>query len=145
MKVKNIDEVYLFHLEKAFKQFKKYKNATFKKHKINITDDQWILLKIISEKDDLTQAELARQSNKEPASVTRILDTLEKNNWIQRKTVAGNRRIYHLAITKEGSKLVKTILPIARKIRQQGLINVSDKKHAELIKTLDIITENFKG
>ena len=80
MKKQNLSNVYLFHLDKAAKQFKKLKNEIFKQRGIEITSDQWVLIKNINEAEGINQRELAKRTFKEPASVTRILDILEKFN-----------------------------------------------------------------
>ena len=137
-----INEVYLFHLEKAFKQFKKYKNVYFKKMGIQITDDQWILLKIISEEEGINQRELSKRSFKEPASITRILDLLEKKDLIRRE--CNDRRTYGLYLTKTGKKLVRRLIPLAVKIRAQGIEGLSEREVIKLSKMLHQIFENFK-
>lgn len=143
MKDKNLNTVYLFHIENAAKQFKKYKNAQFKKHDIDITDDQWILLKSIHEVEGISQIDLANRCAKEPASVTRTLDILEKKNWINRKSIPENRRVYSLETTTEGKALVNKIIPLALEIRKQGKMGIKKKEIDQLIELLGKISKNF--
>jgi len=142
LKNPNINEVYLFHLEKAFKQFKKYKNVYFKQEGIAITDDQWILIKIISEREGINQRELAQQSHKEPASITRIIDLLEKKELVRRERT--DRRTYGLYLTTQGKKLVKKLIPHAVKIRAKGLEGISEKDTKKLIQMLNKVCKNFQ-
>ena len=141
---KNLNEVYFFHLEKAYKQFKKHKTDFFKKVGIDLTSDQWILLKSISESEGTNQRELAKRVFKEPASVTRILDILEKREWVERRSVSNDRRSYELYTTKKGKALIKKIIPMAIELRAKGASGLTDKDLKKLNKMLVRIYENFR-
>ena len=140
---KNLDEVYIFHLEKAYKQFKKFKTDYMKKAGIDITSDQWILLKGISEQEGCSQRELAKRCFKEPASVTRILDILEKKGWVERQHVQNNRRVYELHTTKSGKALIKKMIPIAVKIRAIGVEGFSEREITKFNKVSIKMFDNF--
>ncbi|MBR9919243.1 MAG: MarR family transcriptional regulator [Bacteroidetes bacterium] len=143
MREKNIDEVYLFQLEKAFKQFRKYKNGIFKERGIDITSDQWILLKRIHEEEGINQTDLARKAFKEPASVTRILDIMQKKGLVERHVVADNRREYQLFTSAEGKKLVEKLLPLAREIRATGTAGFTKTEVDQLHRLLERVFYNF--
>lgn len=145
MRIKNLEEVYIFQLEKAYKQFRKYKNTIFKKEQIDLTSDQWILLKGISEKEGISQIDLAKQFFKEPASVTRILDILERKEFVTRRELDNNRRVYALYTTDRGKQLIQRVLPIARSIRAKGLEGLSEEEQNMLLHLLSKLFENFKG
>lgn len=139
----NLEEIYIFHLDKAYKQFKKYKNGVFKKAGINITGDQWIVLKTIHEYEGLKQRELAQKTFKEPASVTRILDILEKKGWVERKNTPSDRRTYQLFTTDTGKTLVVKILPLAIKMRLKGIEGIEKDNVERLNEMLVKIFKNF--
>ncbi|MGB1241815.1 MAG: MarR family winged helix-turn-helix transcriptional regulator [Chitinophagales bacterium] len=143
MKNPNLDQIYIFHLEKAYKQFKKYKNECFKKAGIDITGDQWILLKNIHENEGINQRELAKKSFKEPASITRILDILERKTWVTRRNAANDRRTYELYTTDAGKALVVKILPIAIDIREKGMKDIAEENVTKLSQMLIQIFKNF--
>ena len=143
MKDVRLDEVYLFHLEKAYKQFKKYKTEQFRKHGINLTSDQWILLKRLSENDKLNQKQLAELSYKEPASITRILDILENKGLVNRLGDPKDRRNSILALTPSGTELVRKFTPLAQEIRAQGIDGIPEDQVTVLRETLHKVFENF--
>ena len=144
MQDQELNSVFLFKLEMASKQFKKYKNTVFKRKGIDITSDQWILLKNIHEVEGITQTELAARSKKEAAAVTRTLDILERKNWIVRKTDPNSRRVYNLFTTVSGKKIVNKILPIALETREQAREGISGEELAVLNKLLDKIFDNLQ-
>ena len=140
---KSLEDVYIFHLEKAYKQFKKVKAGFFKKVGIDMTSDQWILLKSISEEEGINQKALAKKCYKEPASVTRILDILERKGWVERRSVLGDRRSYELHATESGKALVEKVLPMAVELRTQGVAGLTEEEVEQFIRALKLIYTNF--
>ncbi len=141
---KNLDDIYLFHLEKAYKLFKKYKKNFFKEEGIDLTSDQWIVLKRISEEEGISQKDLADKSFKEPASITRILDILQRKELIHRKEASSDRRAYGLFLTKEGLNWVSELIPKAKAIRASGVEGLKEEEVRALNRYLKQICENFK-
>lgn len=139
----DLNSIFLFKLEVSNKQFKKYKNRIFKEKGINITGDQWILLKNIHEVEGINQTELGQRCKKEAAAITRTLDILVRKEWISREGNPENRRVFNLYTTAQGKRIVKKILPIAIKIRKQASKDFSDKEIKMLNKFLDRIYENL--
>ncbi|MFK7969093.1 MAG: MarR family winged helix-turn-helix transcriptional regulator [Bacteroidia bacterium] len=139
----NLADVYLFHLEKAYKQFKKYKSKVFTHRDINLTSDQWIVLKRVGEEPGISQKNLAQSTAKEPASITRILDILQKGELIMRESVSNDRRTYGVSLTKKGKQLIEDLTPLAQEIRAQGLKDISEDEKDRLVAMLDLIYKNF--
>lgn len=144
MKDQDLRKVFLFKLETAAKQFRKYKNKIFKQEGIDITSDQWILLKNISEAEGISQIALAERCHKEAASVTRTLDILERKQWVERATNSESRRVYNLHTTEDGKELIEKILPIALRIRTQASLNMTEQEVETLNQLLDQIVENLE-
>lgn len=144
MRDQDLGDVFLFKLEIAAKQFRKYKNRVFKEYNIDITSDQWILLKNISEVEGISQSELAERCKKEAAAVTRTLDILEKKKWVSRNADPTSRRSYQLTTTDKGRKIIQKILPIALDIRTQARQGITAKDLKILSTLLDRIHQNLE-
>ena len=140
---KPIEEVYFFWLDKTMKAWKKASNQLFKDLGLKITSDQWIILKRLSERPGLTQRELAHSISKDPASVTRILDLLEKEQLVAR--AVADRRSFTIHLTSSGELLVKKILPEAVRYRKKGIEGVTEEEMKVFRKVLDKIRENFSS
>ncbi len=138
---KPIQEVYFFWMDRTMKAWKKASNQLFKDLGVNITSDQWIILKKLSEESGVTQRELAHSISKDPASVTRILDLLEKENLIVR--IKADRRSFTIDLTKNGMDLVKRVLPEAVKYREKGTEGISENEMEVFRKVLERIRINF--
>ena len=139
-----IEDVYVFKLVRAAQAFKQYAHEVMIKQGIDMTSDQWIVLKRISENSGINQRELASGIFKDPASVTRILDVLVKKELVEKRQ-GKDRRIYNIYLSLKGRKLVEKALSLAVVIRKKGLEGLSREEQQVFKKALDIVFRNFRG
>ena len=139
----NIEEVILFQIEQASKQSKKYSERELKASGVDITTEQWIILKIVDERAPISQRELADQSLRDPASITRTLDLLEKKALLRREDIPENRRQHNITLTKKGRSFVKRNLELIEQIRNQSVKGFSKKELHKLSEYLVRIKENM--
>ena len=139
-----LEDVYFFWIDRTVKAYRGYSQQELNKLGVKITSDQWVVLKRISEEEGINQKEVANSTFKDPASITRIIDGLEKKGWVERKTGNTDRRSFELFLTKEGKKLVKKVLPLAVDMRAQGLKGITQNELQALKVILNKITKNFE-
>lgn len=138
-----LGDVYPYQLERTVRQFRRYAQQVLSANGFEITGDQWVVLKRIHEQEGLSQREVARLTYKDPASITRILDLLRKQDLVLRNPSASDRRVHVLSLTAKGNKLVEAILPVAQEIRTQGLKDISDEEIIQLKSILGRMYLNF--
>ncbi|MFF2886049.1 MarR family transcriptional regulator [Paenibacillus sp. NPDC057967] len=73
--------------------------------------DLLLLLVLHDGRELITPSGLADRLGIRRASVTALLDWLEKRKWIARNQSDVDRRMIHVSITEEGRALVKQVLP----------------------------------
>lgn len=139
-----IEDVILFQIERTSKISKVYSQREFDKINVGITVDQWILLKIIQEKKELSQKELAKFSHRDPASITRTLDILETKGFIRRETISGNRRQYEIILSEKGEKFVAKHMKMVNEHRSRSLEGFSNEEMTILKDMLLRIQQNMK-
>lgn len=71
----------------------------FQDEACDVTIDQWIILCALWEKEGRSQTELSEKTYKDRATVTRMLDLLEKKGLIFRQQSSADRRIYEVFLT----------------------------------------------
>ena len=135
MAKKEIEDVILFQIDRTSKMSKQYSQREFDAINLDLTVDQWILLKIIHEKEVLSQKRLAEFSSRDPASITRTLDLLEKKNFLTREAIPDNRRQYHIKLTKKGKNLILKNMKMVKQHRQRSIKGIS-KRNLELLRDL---------
>ncbi len=138
-----LDSVILFQIDKTSKVAKQYSQRAFDRLKLGITVDQWVLLKIIHESEDISQKELANQSFRDPASITRTLDLLHRRQLIDRHPVPNNRRQYRICLTDKGQLFVSIHMPMVQKHRQNSVAGISSEELATLSTLLQKIQDNM--
>lgn len=137
-----LDDVYVFLLERVSRRFKKYAKKELAKVGVKLSSEQWVVLKRISEYPGTTQREIATSTYKDPASITRILDLLQKQALIKREGGA-DRRSFGIYLAEEGEKVVERVLPVAVEMRAKGLEGISEEEKIILNRLLKKIHENF--
>ncbi len=142
--MKRIEEVILFQIEQANKASKQYSQREFDRLGISITVEQWILLKIISESTDLSQKELATKSSRDPASITRTLDLLQKKGFVSREKVPNNRRSYFICLTDKGAQFIKEHLKFVTAQREKSVEGLSKKEIEVLSDLLTRVRKNME-
>ncbi|ELR71325.1 transcriptional regulator, MarR family protein [Fulvivirga imtechensis AK7] len=139
-----IEDVYVFKLVRAAQAFKQYAHEVMIGQGIDLTSDQWIVLKKVSENPGINQRELASGIFKDPASVTRILDGLVKKELVEKRQ-GKDRRIYNIHLAFKGKKLVEKTLSLAVIIRKKGLEGLTREDQRAFKKALDTVFNNFRG
>lgn len=137
-----LNNVVNFLLEQTVRQMRGYAQRQLDILQTGITVDQWVLLKIVEERKQISQVELAQVSNKDTASITRILDLLQKKNLIQRIDDEHDRRKYMISLTGEGEAFVTRNLPFVNRIRSQIVQGLSQEEISALKGILDKIRYN---
>jgi len=143
MKDINLNDVFFFQIERMMRAVKDYTLSEFKKHKFQVTKDQWVILKRISEVDGNNQKEIADSTFKDPAALTRILDLLEKKGLVKRETDSSDRRTFTVHLTVEGSRLVARMTPIVQNIRSKALKGISKNEEHQMKEVMKKIVSNF--
>jgi len=144
MHTENIEDVILFQIDRTSKISKIYSQREFDKKNLGITVDQWVLLKIIDETQPISQKNLADKSKRDPASITRTLDILERKQILLRETIPNNRRQYHIKLTRYGSNFVKGNMKMISKHRKTSIKGLSDKDLQQLKAMLLKIQDNMR-
>jgi DNA-binding MarR family transcriptional regulator len=108
--------------------------------RFQLTEAQFNVLFVLKYKQrDLTQADLGSRLVVTRASVTSVLDKLEDKKLVARRTVSGNRRIYHIDLTDTGSALINEVEPLYRENVHEVLTDFKDDDCQALINRLEQI------
>lgn len=71
------------------------------------SDAQFNILSLLRDTDeDLSQNDLSRLLLVDKSNITGLIDRLEKQGFIERLKVEGDRRKYHIGLTESGRKVV---------------------------------------
>lgn len=103
--------------------FRVLKRRTFELTETKLTIEQLgLLFNIKREGDDIIQKEMADIMGKDPSSMLRMIDSLEKKELIKRVVDANDRRKNKILITEKGEKTIEQYLKIEIELSNE-LIN----------------------
>lgn len=142
-KDQKLEDVLYYLLEKANKVVRRYSQVRFSESGIDITVDQWLVLKKISDSERITQIELANAIFKDRASITRILDLLLEKKLV-RKEAGADKRAYELTLTTTGEKFMEQALTIVKSVRKKGIETMGEKEQDQLRQSLLKIIHNLE-
>ncbi len=105
-----------FEIEKTLHIIKSKTQDVFRENKFPITKDQWLILERIAQSEGSNQKDIAKDTSKDPAALTRMLDILVEKGFVQRKASENDRRTFDIYVTVEGGRLVNRITPIIEEL-----------------------------
>jgi len=108
-----------------------------------ITVDYWVILNRLWKKDGMIQIELARLTAKDNASMTRMLDGMQRKRMLSRQPDENDRRAFRIFLTQKGKELEAPLKKIAAENQAKALKNLSETEIENLIKTLNKICDNY--
>lgn len=76
-----------------------------------LTFTHWIILMCLRDGLADTCADIARQMSHDSGAVTRLVDQLEKRDFVARKRSTTDRRVVHLTLTPAGKAITKALTP----------------------------------
>ncbi len=82
----------------------------------DVTEQQWRVLRVLSESGRLDASDLASRASILAPSLTRILKTLEDRAYVLRERDANDGRRSWLTLTAEGEGLIRLVAPQSREI-----------------------------
>jgi len=136
---------YSFLLDRTARRVKQYAQQKFKQNEFDVTVDQWLILKNLSENDSLSQTELAQLVFKDHPTLTRIIDILCKKGYVQRLPHPMDRRSFQLLLTDTGTSKVGELKPQISAIRQKAWKNLGENDFNEFKRILDTIYQNLES
>lgn len=134
---------YSFLLDRTARKVKQYAQHQFKTGEFDVTVDQWLVLKNLSENELLSQTELANLVFKDHPTLTRIVDLLCKKGYVERVPHPQDRRSFQLHLTETGLAKVSELKPKILEIREKAWENLTTKDFEEFKRILDTIYKNL--
>lgn len=137
------ERAYFFKIDITIKKIRNALQKRFTEAGFDLTVDQWVLIDNIHREPRISQNELAERTFKDPPTVTRIIDLLEKKQLVERVPAAGDRRKFNLFLTEKGNTIYEQAHPIVVEIRRLGWGDLEEEDYQHFVKVMDSIYNNF--
>lgn len=116
-----------------------------KNNGINITFEQFTILTMLWDNENLCQYNLAQLTNRDQASTSRLINTLIKNELIIRQCCPSDKRINRIKLTEKGELLKAPVESIARECFEEAVNGISKEEIEQGMKFLTKISENLNS
>lgn len=135
----------VFHaIESAIKAYRKYSQQQISSNIAGITIDQSLALIYIDKYPDMNQNALAELLFKDAASLTRMIKTMVKHDFLARAMNPDDLRRYKLLLTDKGKKVVAALPDVIAANRAVALDGISEVDEQHLKRILIKIKANCK-
>lgn len=115
----------------------------YAKNNFEITPEQYLVLNILKDDENLNQNNLCKLLCKDKSNMTRLISVLEEKGLIEKNS--NNKKFANIIkITEKGKLLRSEITPIMLKSRKHYLREISQDDMYTCIKVLTQIQENLE-
>ena len=108
-----------------------------------LTIGQPKVLDYLKDHDGSSQKDIARACFIEAGSLTTILNGMEEKGLIERRTLNGNRRSYHLFMTDEGKRKQQMIDEAFAAIEEKAVSDISDEEYRQFMSVYQKLYNNL--
>lgn len=103
----------------------------------------WTFLRILWERDGLTQRELSEEAGVMEPSTFAAIKAMEELGYVKRRRLPENRKNVYVHLTPKGRALRKKLVPLAERVNEIGLRGLSARDRATVRRALVAIIDNL--
>lgn len=131
------------NLNKTVQLLKAHFKQEAKSLDLNILPEQWEIIFILSQRQTLTQVEIAKFNHKHTPSVSKTIDILCERGYTERKPFENDKRKYQIHLTNKGKELVDTLFPKILPVREKSWEGLNRTDFDHLVRILTKIQDNL--
>src|SRR5579864_3853744 len=138
-----VDHDFLFALAELQRLVRAYADKQAARY--GITRAQWAVLAKVERYEGLKQSELAEQMEMQPITLTRLIDRLCDNGWIERRSDEADRRVNRLYLRKAARPLLGKLAGLRSELTATALEGIGPSDALRLLTQLETIKENVRN
>ena len=139
----SVDMNFLFTLGEVQRLVRAYADKAAGRY--GITRAQWAVLAKVGRTEGMKQTELAEQMEMQPITLTRLIDKLCDNGWIERRGDESDRRVNRLYLRKTGRQLLGKLSGLRSELTATALGGINPADAQRLLSQLELIKENVRS
>jgi MarR family transcriptional regulator, transcriptional regulator for hemolysin len=106
---------------------------------LGVTRAQWWVLAYLSRHDGMMQTQLADVLEVGKASLGDVIESLERNGWVERRPDPSDKRAKRVYLTKPAQALIKRMTAMEDDFNSQILADLNDTERSDLYRSLQKI------
>lgn len=116
----------------------------FRKNNITLTKEQWTILGVLWQDDGCSQQTLADKTYKDKPGITRLIDNLEKENLVERRPDAKDRRLNLIFLTPKGKIIEREVIQIVNQTLENSIKGINPENLKIVKETFQQIYDNLE-
>lgn len=132
----------LIEMEKSIRIVREAFNSEFQKRQFNVSYDQWLIIDQVQNKQGISQIEIAKNTGKDRASVSRIIKNLQVKNLLTKTSNESNKRANKIYLTPTGLELSDKIILVYREVYKRQFDGIYEQELNLLKEILVRINQN---
>lgn len=137
------NELFLKSVAKLNEKANKKLAETLVANKLDVSPEQLQVLIVLWEIESCTQQEIANRVGRERATITRIIDTMEKKKLVKRKASKSDKRSNQITLTKHSEAIKEKALAIKSETSSSIFADIDGYELNMAQMLLDRILENL--
>lgn len=134
-------DTYIDELSKVSRKIRTLFDARVKQRGLTFARARTMML--LDRMEILSQKDLAEELEIETPTMVRLLDGLEKQGFIERRSVDGDRRAKQIVMTPLGAELASEVNQLAQELRAEFLKGVDEKALVAGLEVMRAINRNI--
>ena len=122
-----------------------YMADSFKANDIELTRPQLVMLIILMKNNDQPQNSLAFLTNRDKASLARLINTMEKKNLVERLVDKNDKRVKLVRLTENGRITLNKAFPVVEDVNKTIQNGIPKADIETAIEVLKKIVTNIKS
>jgi MarR family transcriptional regulator, transcriptional regulator for hemolysin len=139
----SVDMNFLFTLGEVQRMMRAYADREAARY--GITRAQWAVLAKVERNEGMKQSELAEQMEMQPITLTRLIDKLCDNGWIERRGDETDRRVNRLYLRKAARPLLGKLAGLRSELTATALEGISPTDAHRMLTQLEMVKENVRN
>jgi DNA-binding MarR family transcriptional regulator len=137
-----LDNAIGFWLHRAHQALRNEMYRAFREAGEELTPEQWAVLVRLWEQDARTQTELADTTFRDKPTMSRLIDGLERNGLVARRSDKEDGRTWRVCLTAEGRALEHKLVPVAEHLVRSALQGIPEQ---DLVVARRVLTQIFQN
>ncbi|MDD2307259.1 MAG: MarR family transcriptional regulator [Prolixibacteraceae bacterium] len=131
-----------YFLNKTLRIFKSQINTEFRKQGIELTFEQFVVLRMLDSNCNMIQQDLAHVLQKDKSIIVRQMNGLLDEKYVDRLTNTNDKRKKNLTLTSKGIEILEQLKLISNDLSDRLLAGVTESEYETFKKVMLKIQEN---
>jgi DNA-binding MarR family transcriptional regulator len=131
-----------YMLGRTFRTFLNQVATELKKREIELTFEQFVMLRMIYSDGNVIQKDIARCLNKDKSLVVRQMDFLIERGFVVMIPNRDDKRKKNLMLTPKGHNMMEEIMSLNNEVSRKLLAGVDDSEYRIFLQVLNTILVN---